>query len=322
MEKLPKQIMDRFTSVFTQEQITHLESIFTLERRPVTLRANTIKSSLDNVSHALDTAGLDYTILSFPKNCFLLGEDYTESDIWDLDIYKNGDIYMQNISSQVPVHFFWKTDSTKIKILDACAAPGGKTSQLSALYPDAEIYAFEPHKVRYEKMIYNLKKLWCENITAIHDEIRNIWKYITEFEYFDFILIDAPCSWEGAISVHNTKFVESWDISHIKKNYKRQKYILSDALPYLKNWWELIYSTCTIAPEENEAVVHFALCNYPELKLQKLDFQKNKYINFAPSLKSFEKLIFKSEISEKAIRVIPSEYSEWFFIAKFKKWII
>lgn len=298
-----------------------MQQIFTLKKRPVSFRVNSLKSDTQKIFQSLESANIKYSLLDFPKGCFLLDKRHSESDIWNLDIYKNGEIYMQNISSQVPVHFFWNADSSKLKILDACAAPGWKTSQLSALYPDAEIYAFEPHKIRYEKMLYNFKKLWCNNISAVHDEIRNIWNYVSWTEYFDMILVDAPCSSEWSLSLHNTKFLESWDISHIKKNYKRQKYILSDVLPYLKNQWELIYSTCTIAPEENEAVVHFALCNYPELELQKLDFRENKYINFSPSLKSFEKLIFKSEISEKTLRVIPSEYSEGFFIAKFKKWI-
>jgi 16S rRNA C967 or C1407 C5-methylase (RsmB/RsmF family) len=81
---------------------------------------------------------------------------------------------MQNISSQVPVNYFSKENYAGLKILDACAAPGGKASQLSALYPDAIIYAFEPQKVRYDKMKHNFKKLGCENIQSIHDEIRNI----------------------------------------------------------------------------------------------------------------------------------------------------
>ena len=320
MEKLPKQIVDRFTSIFSKEEMSSLINVFSLERRPVSFRINTLKSSLDEVTQGLDVAKISYTVLESLQDSILLDSQYSESDIWKLEIYKKGYIYMQNISSQVPTHFFTKENYGWLKILDACAAPGWKTSQLSALYPDAEIYAFEPIKVRFEKMQHNLKKLGCTNIIAIHDEIRNIWEYIQEENYFNMILIDAPCSSEWSISLHNDKFLEAWDISHIKKNYKRQKFILSDTLPYLKTWWELIYSTCTLAPEENEAVVHFALCNYPELELQCIDIQENKYIKYIKALKIFENKIFKAEISEKTLRVIPSEFSEWFYIAKFIKW--
>ncbi len=328
MQKLPTNIRTRFSSIFSQEEMSYLSNIFSLERRPVSFRVNTLLSSPEEVSEALEWAKIEFTLLDFPTGCFVLGNQYIESDIWKIDIYKKWYIYMQSISSQSPVHFFSPNLSQfspqgemkpQFRILDACAAPWWKTSQLSALYPNSEIHAFEPNKIRFDKMQHNLKKLWCTNVTAIHDEIRNIWKYIDEENYFDMILIDAPCSSEGSISLHNDKFLESWDISHIKRNYKRQKFILSDTIPYLKEWWELIYSTCTIAPEENEAVVHYALCNYPELTLENIDINQNKYIKYKESLKSFEKMIFKTEISEKTLRVIPSEYSEWFYMAKFIK---
>lgn len=156
-------------------------------------------------------------------------------------------------------------------------------------------------------------------LKCIHDEIRNIGKYIEEEQYFDIILVDAPCSSEWSINLHNTKFLEAWDISHIKKNYKRQKHIIDDVIPYLADGWELIYSTCTIAPEENEWVVHYAICNYPQMQLQNIELWDNKYILPILALKKFEKYIYKAEVSEKAIRVIPSESSEWFFISIFKK---
>jgi len=301
--------------------MNHLTDIFSLEKRPVSFRVNTLKSSHEEIEEALKKASITYTKLDFPKNSYVLDSEFNESDIWKRRVYKDGKLYMQWLSSQIPALLFTKSSSSPLRILDACAAPGWKTSQISALYPDAEIIAFEPFKVRYEKMQHNLEKLWCNNTQAINDEIRNIWKYIEEENYFDMILVDAPCSSEGSISLHNTKFLEAWDIKHINKNYKRQKYILSDVIPYLKVWWELIYTTCTIAPEENEAVVHFALCNYTELELQNVDFLWNKYIKISKSLKKFENKIFKTEISEKTIRVIPSEYSEWFYISKFIKWL-
>lgn len=321
MLELPILLQSRLKTIYPNSEYDNLKNVFSLKRRPVSFRVNTLKSNLEEVTDELTQNGIEFTILDFPKNSIILDEKYIESDIWKLNIYKFGKIYMQNISSQIPAAYFSKENYAGLKILDACAAPGGKTSQLSAMYPDATIYAFEPQKVRFDKMKHNLKKLWCENVECIHDEIRNIDQYIWEENYFDLVLVDAPCSSEWSLSLHNDKFIQSWDISHINKNYKRQKYILSDVIPYLKDGWELIYSTCTLAPEENEAVVHFALCNYSKLGLESIDLSKNKYIKQVESLKNFENKIFKTEISEKTIRVIPSEYSEWFYIAKFKKWV-
>lgn len=306
--------------------MTHLSSIFSKRKRIVTLRVNTILSSLEEIENALKKVKIWYTIIDFPKNCFLIDENFSEPDLWKLDIYKQGKIYIQWISSQVPVHFFssvWlENRSQQVRILDACAAPGGKTSQLAALYRDAEIYAFEPQKIRFEKMTHNLKKLWITNVICINDRVENIQRCIPEIDFFDMILVDAPCSGEGSISYHDTKFLENWSLNHIKRNYARQKAICDSVLPYLKTGWEMIYSTCTIAPEENEAVVHYLLCKYPNLVLENIDIINNKYIKYKEGLKSFEKYIFRKEMSECTIRVIPSEFSEGFYIAKIKKNVI
>ena len=337
-----------------------LQSALTGEKRLVSFRINLTESSAAEVELALEKASITYTKLDFPKGCYVLDENFSESDVWKLKIYKTWKIYVQSISSQIPVGFFnahattqsWilslpeekrAAEKQTLRILDACAAPGGKTSQLAEKYPNAEIFAFEPSKVRYEKMIHNFEKLWVQNIHTIHDSIENIWKYIESTshnsflnpyslqeqgatnkinEYFDMILVDAPCSSEWSLSLHNTKFLENWDISHINKNYKRQKRICDSVVPYLKDGWELIYSTCTLAPEENEAVVHYLLCHYPELKLEKIELIENKYIKTKEALKSFGKHPYKKEISENCLRIIPSEYSEGFFIAKLLRKII
>ncbi len=317
MAKIPTQLETRLQNIFSKEEMKMVEKAFTLKKRPVTFRINTLKSSENEVEDALAQASITYTKLKFPQDSYILDDTFSESDLWKRRVYKDWKIYIQWLASQTPVNFF--SQEKPLKILDACAAPGGKTSQLAALYPDAEIYAFEPFKVRYEKMQHNLKKLWCNNVTAIHDEIRNIWTYIESEDYFDMILVDAPCSSEGSISTHNDKFLKAWDISHIKKNYKRQKHIIDDVLPYLKQWWELIYSTCTLAPEENEWVIHYALCNYPELELQDINIDENIYITTKQALRWFEKYTYRSEISEKNLRVIPGKYSEGFFIAKLLK---
>ncbi len=229
MEKLPTQLKERLASIYSREEMSNLETVFSLKSRPVSFRLNTLISTAEEVEEWLSVASIKYSKLDFPSNSYLIDEQFTESDIWKRRIYKDGHIYMQWLSSQIPVSLF--KQEAPMRILDACAAPGGKTSQLSALYPDAEIIAFEPFKVRYDKMQHNLKKLWCKNVTAYNDQICNLKNYINEEWYFDMILVDAPCSSEGWLSLHNEKFLEAWDISHVRKNYKRQKFIIWDVLP-------------------------------------------------------------------------------------------
>lgn len=322
MKFLPEDLALRLKDIFSKEEIKVTQRAFSLEKRPVTFRLNTLKSTQEEVDQALSQASITYTKLDFPKNCYLLDDNFSEADLWKRRIYKDWGIYIQGISSQLPINLFHSEDSNNLKILDATAAPWGKTSQLSEKYPNAEIYAFEPSKIRYDKMCHNLEKLWCTNVTMIHNSIENISTHISGKNYFDLVIIDAPCSGEWSISKYNEKFLEAWNISHIGKNYKRQKRICDSVIPYLKEDWELIYSTCTLAPEENEAVIHYLLCNYPELSLEKIDFMENKYINKKEALKSFGKHPYKKEISQCCLRVIPSEFSEWFFIAKIKKWVL
>lgn len=322
MAEIPSQLSERLSSIFKKEESTYLKRIFSLERRPVSFRINTLKSNNEEIEATLNENNIVFFQIDFLPHSYILESGHSESDLWNLDIYKEGKIYLQWISSQFPIIFFDNISSKNIKILDCCAAPGGKTSQLSQKYPNAEIWAFEANKIRFDKMNHNLKKLWCHNVKAIHDSIENISKYVDEEDYFDIVLIDAPCSGEWALNINNTKFLDAWDISHIKKNYKRQKLICDSTLPYLKEWWKLIYSTCTLAPEENEWIIHYLLCHNNDLQLEKLDFSRNEYINSTPALKSFEKYHFKKEISEHCLRVIPNEYSEWFFIAKLMKWAL
>ena len=168
MEKLPPQLADRLASIFSQEEMTQLENVFAIEKRPVSFRINTLTSTSEEIEEALAQAALSYTKLDFPENAYVLDDQFTESDLWKRRVYKDGKIYLQGVSSQVPALLFTPDLSqfspagemkSQLKILDACSAPGGKTSQLSALYPDAEIVAFEPFRVRFEKMQHNLKKL-------------------------------------------------------------------------------------------------------------------------------------------------------------------
>lgn len=296
-----------------------LKNIFSLEKRPVSFRVNTIKWTVVEVEEELQKNNILYSKTNLFENSYILDSIHSEKDLWNLEIYKDGKIYLQGISSQFPIHFFDTQNSKNLKILDACAAPGWKTSQLAEKYPDADIWAFEPSKIRYDKMCHNLKKLWCENIKTIHDSIENISQHIDTEEYFDLILIDAPCSWEWALNIYNEKFLEAWDITHIHKNYKRQKRICKATLPYLKSGGEFIYSTCTLAPEENEAVIHFLLCNNFKLELKNIDLKDNTYITLSHTLKTFEKYYFKKEISEYCLRIIPDKHTEGFFIAKLRK---
>jgi 16S rRNA C967 or C1407 C5-methylase (RsmB/RsmF family) len=128
-------------------------------------------------------------------------------------------------------------------------------------------------------------------------------------------LADLPCSAEWRINLNNEKTYSFWSEKNIKANYYLQREILKSCVPLLKEDWILVYSTCTIAPEENEAIVHFLLSNFPELKIEEISLNSEFT---RPGIKAFGKQVYRKDV-EKTLRCIPNTTSEWFFIAKFRK---
>lgn len=314
LNKLPEELNKRIKEIYTTEELEIIEKWFNCEARKTTFRINTLKSSTKEILEALKENNLEVEKIKFLKNWYVLLNG-KEKDLWDLDIYKQGKIYVQSISSQIPVDFLDIEDFHKI--LDITAAPGWKTSQASALLKNTwEVVANDNNSIRIDKLNFNLKKQGCKNVKVIKTDARLIGEKNEDYiEYFNHIIADLPCSAEWKINLNKEKSFWFWDLWVIIRNFKLQKQILNSIIPLLKKGWTLMYSTCTLAPEENEAVVHMILSLYPELQIQDLNID---YKYAKKWLTWFWKHVYRKDIS-KSIRIIPSEESEWFFIAKFKK---
>jgi 16S rRNA C967 or C1407 C5-methylase (RsmB/RsmF family) len=247
----------------------------------------------------------------------------SEKILWEQSIFTQWKIYLQWITSQLIGELLKnELQNHLIKVLDLTAAPGWKTSHISALLQNNwEIVANELSMVRMEKLKFTLARQGCKNVITLKWDAKDLKNQYQNW-YFDIIIADLPCSAEGRINLHNEKsyaFLEKPNIH--EKNYQIQKDILKETVSLLKSWWTLMYSTCTCDPRENEWIVHFLLSNYKDLYMENIHdiFQNTslwKYIR--PWLKSFWKYIYSNE-TPKSIRIIPNEETEWFFIAKFKK---
>jgi 16S rRNA C967 or C1407 C5-methylase (RsmB/RsmF family) len=312
--KLPEDFLNKLNKIYSKEDIEICNNWFNTKKRKPTFRINTLKSEPEKVLKILNDNSLIVTEVSFLKNAFIL-ENWSEKDLWDLEIFEKWYIYMQSISSQIPVNLIEPKEGQRI--LDITAAPGWKTAQLSEKLKNTwKIIANDNNAIRLEKLNFTLKRQWCKNVEVIKSDARNIKEnnplYI---EYFDYIIADLPCSAEWNFNNHREKSFGFWNNTINKKNYRLQKQIMENSIELLKIWWELIYSTCTISPEENEALVHMILCNYPNLELQDIDLN---YVNARDWILEYWKQRYKKEII-KTKRILPSEESEWFYIAKFKK---
>lgn len=310
MKKIDKKFFERLNEIYTKTDVEIIKNSMNLQKDIVVFRVNNIKSDKQKVIEALNKNNISFEEVGYIEDAFIC-RWIPKRKIWDLDIYKNGEIYMQSISSQIPALFF----DLKVgdKILDLTAAPGSKTTQIaSILKNDVEIIACDNSFVRLEKLKHNLEKQWVEKVEVKKCDVRNISEILKD-EKFDKIVADLPCSAEWRINFNNEKSFWFWSEQNIKKNYKLQKDILKSAVELLKVWGELIYSTCTLAPEENEAIVHFLLSNFKDLKIVDIWLDTNLT---RPWITKFDWKVFNKQV-KKAIRFLPSWDTEWFFIAKF-----
>ncbi len=310
--ELSKTFQNRLKIIYTKEELGIINKWFSTDTRKTTFRINTLKWNVDSIESELKTAWLFYSKIDYLNNSYVLYK-WREKDLWDTEIFKTWKIYIQWLSSQIPVNIMdinnWNT------ILDVTASPWSKTSQIAEKIKNTwKIYACDNNQIRIDKLNFTLKRQWVTNVEVIKTDARNLWEKLNEVE-FDNILFDAPCSAEWRFNLNKEKSYSFWSEENIKSKYKLQKQILQSIIPLLKSWWELVYSTCTLAPEENENIVHFILCNYPDLKIQDIN---TSFPNTKHWILEFWKQRYKKEVS-KSLRILPSPESEWFFVARFIK---
>ncbi|MCP4524266.1 MAG: RsmB/NOP family class I SAM-dependent RNA methyltransferase, partial [Candidatus Gracilibacteria bacterium] len=213
-------------------------------------------------------------------------------------------------------------------VLDITAAPGSKTSQIASIMGNTgEIIAVDNNAIRIDKLAFTLKRQGVKNTIVIKTDARKLSEPLGEIlvqgggkesdvvEYFDNILFDAPCSAEGRINFNKEKTYAFWKEEIFKKNYRLSKQILETIIPMLKKGGTLIFSTCTLAPEENEAITHLILSNFPDMKISEISLDNE---NIRPGIKSFGKQIYRNDVTQ-TIRCLPSQKMEGFYIAKLKR---
>lgn len=263
--------------------------------RVTTFRVNTLKGKKEEVENTLKEANVSFKSVSKIMDAYIVDN---ESIIEDLNIYKDGKIYVQSLSSMLPPLIL--NPSENDHILDMAAAPGSKTSQIAALTNNkACITAVEMNPMRAERLKYNLNKLGVTRTTILIKDAR----LLDEFFRFDKILLDAPCSGSGTINL-NEETKQKMNMDIIKKCQQRQIALLKKGISLLPKNGELVYSTCSIFKEENEEVIKHVLNSSVELVPLALSNIEN--LELLPSMNG-------------TITVMPNEFFEGFFIAKLRK---
>ena len=269
--------------------------------RKVTLRVNTLKSNVEDIKLALDNANIKYTTVPW-SNLALVIENATKKEIEELDIYKNGFVYLQSLSSMLPAIIL--DPKEKEDILDMASAPGGKTTQIAVITNNrAHITACELNKIRFERLKYNIEKQGTSSsVFVMKVDSRRLNDYFS----FDKILLDSPCSGSGTINLNNENTKQIFTKESLLKCNKTQLELLKKAIKLLKPGKEMVYSTCSILACENEDIVNQVL-NKNSCEIIPIDFLGKEKISCLPCK------------IEGTLLMAPDELFEGFFIAKIRK---
>ncbi len=260
-------------------------------------RVNTKKTTVIQIQNELENLGFQLKPVSFYEKAFIV-LNKNEKDIYALDCFKEGKIYLQSLSSMLPVLFL--DASPNDSILDMAAAPGSKTTQIFVEKDSITITAIEKNKGRKELLEYNLKKQGVTNCTVMHMDARDL----DENFQFDSILLDAPCSGTGTLSISEIKNHSMLNEVRMAKICRTQKELLRCAIKVLKKGKTLVYSTCSLLEEENEDVIQAIL---KEMNVCIVPIVGPKGLPYLPSK------------IKGTLLIRPNEYFEGFFVAKIKK---
>ena len=245
---IPAFLTERLQAQYGAEAASRIAEGYAAQRA-VTLRVNTLRSTPEQVGQALQNAAIGYDGVPWSKEAFVL-HGVREEAVRRLSLYDEGGVYLQSLSSMLPPIVLAPAEGSDI--LDMTAAPGSKTTQLCALTGGrAFITACERDPVRAERLRYNLQKQGCSRVSVLVADARKLDSFLS----YDSILLDAPCSGSGTLSLSNEKGLRAFSEALVRNSAKLQAALLSKALTLLKPGHEMVYSTCSVLAEENEDVV-------------------------------------------------------------------
>lgn len=307
---LPASFLDKLTRFIPPEKLTSVYESFEQQSFPA-LRVNTLKTTRLDLKRDLIAAGFVLEDVPWYSDAFLL-KNKSLRELTDTDLYREGRFYIQNLSSMVPALVLHP--QAHERVLDLAAAPGSKTTQMACFMQNqGEIVANDISKKRLYTLKRTLKEQHVQNTKVICSPGQLLWK--TYPDYFDKTLVDAPCSMEGRFHIQNPETYQSWSQKKVKELAKRQQYLLHSAISATKPQGVIVYSTCTLSPEENEGVIEWILAKEADtIELEPLSIE---YLDYEVGITTWGKKV-DTRLKSTA-RILPSQTMEGFFIARIRK---
>ncbi|MCB0730450.1 MAG: NOL1/NOP2/sun family putative RNA methylase [Ignavibacteriae bacterium] len=307
MIELSSNISDYIKSVLGEDFLKNYEQ-FVESKYPITIRLSEVPENHNSLINSLANQGIALKRIENIPNAYevISGEENIGKTIE----HTIGKYYIQSLSSMIPP--FILNPTSEDVVLDLCAAPGSKSTQLAELMEyEGTLYSNEPNLSRVKALVHNLDKMNTVNMSVIKEKGELLSKIFPN--YFDKILVDAPCSALGVVQ-KKQEVSNWWSPKSVDVISSLQLKLLISAIKMAKVGAEIVYSTCTLTVEENEYIIDKVLKKYP-VKLEPFDlnlphvngFTKVGSYNFDESLKLTK-------------RIIPWELkSEGFFISKLIK---
>lgn len=272
------------------------------------IRVNTLKANITETKKSIEAKGWKLEQIPWCKEGFWISHP-DRKDVGNLWEHHLGQIYVQEAASMIPP-LVLQPKAGDI-VLDMCAAPGSKATQMAAMMENKGLLVTNDYKgMRIQSLGINLQKSGSTNsIISLMSGTK-----FKDFQ-FDKILVDAPCSGTGTIR-KSLKTIRIWNPGMIKKIAKEQKRLAVNAFNNLKPGGTMVYSTCSLEPEENEGVVDHILETFPNAEVEKVTLPGLKLCE--PVLE-FEKKKYNPQVKH-VLRIWPQDNdTEGFFVCKIKK---
>ena len=277
MNNLPEEFLERMKHMLRDEYEAFLAS-YDEPRRPG-LRFNTLKKGCRIISHA-DTSELSASDQDTPERAPAASLFGTDPIPWASNGYyydpktrpgkhpfhEAGVYYMQEPSAMAVAALSGAAPG--MRVLDLCAAPGGKSTQLaSMLMGEGVLYSNEIHPARARILSQNIERMGIANAIVMNEEPSRL---AARFPlYFDIVVVDAPCSGEGMFRKEE-EAIPNWSPENVELCARRQREILDCAAEMTAAGGTLVYSTCTFAPQENEQNAGLFLMRHPDFEIADL----------------------------------------------------
>ncbi len=304
--KISKKFEEHYRELLKQDYQKFIEYSFSYLRRSI--RINTLKIDKEIELKRLKNK---LTLTQIPwceEGYWVNDKDNQRFDFGNLLDHQLGYFYLQESASMIPAVVLEPKEN--MRVLDMCAAPGSKTSQIAQYMKNTGVLiANDLNFSRLKALGSNLQRLGVMNSI-----ITNLSGNYFNNPEFDRVLVDAPCSGTGTIR-KSYKVLDMWSPGLIKKFSSIQKKLILSGFDALKTGGVMVYSTCTLEPEENEFVVDWLLKNRTNAKLLNINLK----INRSKPILEWKSTKLNTEIS-KVLRIHPQDNdSEGFFVAKITK---